>query len=458
MKTSILKIDNIWVSCRAFFAQLLLAALFSCLWALFPFSQAISVVVFLICFSLLSAALSQYLSMVSLSSKRKEGPQYAFLPDGERKLRDTSSLMATFDALSSEVVKKEEKYEEEKKEKEAIIESLEEGVIVVDAEMKISYANTVGAKMLGISKRHLIGRPFPLLVEQNTASLLGKCQELLIKCQQHESIVTDSLSLGEGRKIYLDLISSPKEKGKGAILILQNKSSNFKILEMGKDFVANASHELRTPITIIKGFAETLQDLPELSPEMLSDITEKIVRNCERMDKLVKNLLTLADIENLPESRFLECDLLSLVENCRHLLLSVYPDCIVEVEKNCDAISILADADILELAIANLLDNAAKYSQAPAHITIKLEQLEEEVKIVIADKGIGIPQTDLEHIFERFYTVNKARSRRLGGAGLGLSLVKTIVERHDGIISVKSILSQGTSFTIFLPRKRQKKS
>jgi two-component system, OmpR family, phosphate regulon sensor histidine kinase PhoR len=273
-------------------------------------------------------------------------------------------------------------------------------------------------------------------------------------CQKKMTILTDSIFISDGKKLYLDLIAAPKPMQNGAILVLQDKSSHYKVLEMGKDFVANASHELRTPITIIRGFAETLHDLPELPREMVSDITEKIVRNCQRMDNLVKNLLTLADLENIPESRFQECDLVALMENCKHIVISIYEDAQIRIEKSREEISVDADPDILELAMINLMDNAAKYSNPPAQITIKIDQIGDEAQVVIADKGIGIPTEDIEHIFERFYTVNKAHSRRLGGAGLGLSIVKTIIEKHHGNISASSMLRQGTIFTIMLPIHR----
>jgi signal transduction histidine kinase len=220
-------------------------------------------------------------------------------------------------------------------------------------------------------------------------------------------------------------------------------------LEIGKDFITNASHELRTPITIIKGFAETLQDMPNLPPEMVADITEKIVRSCQRMDLLVKNLLTLADLENLPSLRLQECDLVALLENCQHFLQAAHPAAQLNLEKKKKGnITILADPDILELALMNLLENAVKYSPVPASISISIEKIKEKVKVCIKDQGIGIPAESLDHIFSRFYTVDKARSRRLGGAGLGLSIVKTIIEKHDGEISVASELGKGSTFTL----------
>src|SRR3984957_2237856 len=368
---------------------------------------------------------------------------------------DFYKLAQTLNSLSDRLQLQIKNITDERNEKEAILESLGEGVIAVDAEMNVRYINFVGSKMIGIARRQVLGKPFPTSQNFYLSQLLEKCRSLLEACQKRPSVLTDSISIGDGKKIYLDLIAAPKAQSNGAILVLQDKSSHYKVLEMGKDFVANASHELRTPITIIKGFAETLQDLPELPRDMVVDITEKIVRNCQRMDTLVKSLLTLADIENLPDSRFQECDLVALVETCRQVVLAVYETAQISIEKGSEVIVVAADPGILELAVLNLLDNAAKYSNPPAKITIKIDQDGDEATLSIADQGIGIPPSDLEHIFERFYTVDKARSRRLGGAGLGLSIVRSIVEKHHGTISVASVIGSGTTFFIRLPIYRQ---
>jgi two-component system phosphate regulon sensor histidine kinase PhoR len=344
---------------------------------------------------------------------------------------------------------------EERCEKKVILESLDEGVVTVDAAMQVRSANAAARRMLGLSKKQI--QPFP------STPLFEKCCSLLKICQERRCVVTDSglhsissiqspARSSDFRRfdsVYLDLIAVPGDRG--AILILQDKSSHYKALEVGKDFVANASHELRTPITIIKGFAETLQDIPDMPREMLCDITEKIVRNCQRMDNLVKSLLTLADVENLLVSKFQSCDLLALAENCRRVIRAIYETAFVQIEGEQNAVCVAADPDILELALLNLLDNACKYSTPPAHIVIQIAQDKEIAKICIHDRGIGIPPGDLEHIFERFYTVDKAHSRRLGGAGLGLSLVKTIIDKHQGNISVSSALGEGTRFLIELP-------
>lgn len=365
---------------------------------------------------------------------------------------DFQRLASAFNSLSKRIQEQIDDLRSERNEKEAILESLGEGVIAVNGKMLVLYINFIACKMLGINRRAILNQPLKAKEEKVNKQLLQRCNELLAKCQKEGNIVTDALSFGPEKKTYIDLVAAPKAHGTGAIIVLQDKTNHYRVLEMGKDFVANASHELRTPITIIRGYAETLQDMPKLSHQQLLEITEKIGRNCVRMEALVKNLLTLADIENLAESRFHECDLITALESSLYTVSSVYPDVKIHLQKSIDSLHIGADSGLLELAFTNLLDNAAKYSDRPAEISIGVTTTEEdEVIIQIEDKGKGIPPEDLVHIFERFYRVDKTHSRKLGGAGLGLSIVKTIITKHDGTIEATSELGKGTVFTITLP-------
>ena len=183
--------------------------------------------------------------------------------------------------------------------------------------------------------------------------------------------------------------------------------------------------------------------------KMMNSITEKIVRHCQRMDKLVKNLLTLADIETLPRSQMMGCDLFTLLEDCMLRVKSAHPDATIDIidETNHEGF-ILGDPTLLDLAVTNLMENGAKYSDKDPVITLTMKEVDENVVLQIADQGIGIPVKDLPHIFDRFYTVDKARSRKMGGSGLGLSLVKIIIDKHEATISVSSTVGQGTTFTI----------
>lgn len=222
--------------------------------------------------------------------------------------------------------------------------------------------------------------------------------------------------------------------------------------QMRKDFVANASHELKTPITIIRGFAETLHDNLDLDKDTQRSITEKIVNSCKRMTKTIKNLLTLADIDNLPAFKLQPCNVRELIETCRASLLTAHPMALVTIHSTLPVDYMIdAEPELLEVAIYNLLDNAAKYSKTTPCIEVFLSSKPGFLQIAIQDTGIGIPEHDLKHIYQRFYTVNKIQSKRLGGSGLGLSIVKTIVNKHLGVIHVESTLGIGTTFTIILP-------
>jgi signal transduction histidine kinase len=170
------------------------------------------------------------------------------------------------------------------------------------------------------------------------------------------------------------------------------------------------------------------------------------------MTKIIKNLLTLADIENLPHFRLQECCLKELVESCKRTVQSRNDQAHIEILTDPETSYVIeGDVELLEIAIMNLLDNSVKYAQTTIDIQIRLERVENAVTLSIKDTGIGIPQQDLEHIFQRFYTVNKAHSKKLGGSGLGLSIVETIVEKHYGTVSVVSELGVGSTFTLRFP-------
>ena len=331
--------------------------------------------------------------------------------------------------------------EEREKEQESLLDVLAEGIVILDQEGIVVRMNTAAKQLLGTRK---------LLIEENSP-LGARSLALIAVCQKRKVLVTDSICLEKGKKRYFDLIVIPYEDK--MFLLMQDKSSEQKVLEVGKDFIANASHELKTPITIIRGFAETLQDMRELPKEMLDEILEKIVRNCKRMDSLVRNLLTLSDIENIPLVNQQACDLFTLVEESKRAILAVHPQANVEIIQQSETIAEV-DPSILELALVNVLDNAIKYSKNPAKITVLLHQNAKTATVSIQDQGVGISPQDLEHIFDRFYTVNKAHSRKLGGAGLGLSLVKTIIEKHEGTLEVASTVGEGSTFTFSLPRFR----
>ncbi len=356
--------------------------------------------------------------------------------------------------LGKEVEELKSKLYLERQRASCIIDSLNEGVITVDSDLNVTYANLKGAKLLGTPKSQLVGRDFRTIDPKRPSHALPKCQELAKAAVHNHALLTDSLIVGDENKIHLDIVAIPIGVKEGVALLLQDNSTHHKILTMGKEFIANASHELRTPITIIKGFAEMLHDLPEISESMLEDITDKIVRNCYRMSALVKNLLVLADLDNLPKTCLEERDLIVVLENCHHQLQAIHPDVELIFEPPLQNYAVNVDSALLDLAIMNLLENAVKYSPAPAKISLRVSEIEEDYVVCISDQGIGIPERDLDHIFDRFYTVSKSHSRKLGGAGLGLSIVRNIIEKHEGALDVNSSFGEGTTFTITLPKAK----
>lgn len=419
------------------------------------FTFLIFIVILLLLFGLLAWIIFHYLTLpakqiIAAISPYQRGLTEKIptitLPHRNRGGDEFNLLAETLNSLSKKIEDHIAWLTEEKNDKEAILESLGEGVIAIDGSMNIRFINHIAEAILNVKKEDVIGKKFAYLKQP-------KCQELLRSSQYNKMPMTAVISLEGKRKSYFDAMAVPRGKTEGAILVLQDKTSLHKVLELGRDFIANASHELKTPITIIRGFAETLHDHPELSREVSIEITKKIVTNCQRMETLVKNLLTLAAIdERIPRSRMQICDLMDLAAQARMTILAVHPEAEITIEQvGNEPVDLPADSDLLYQAVLNLLDNAVKYSRPPSKVMVNLEKREKEVTIKVSDKGIGIPQDDLEKIFERFYAVDKSYSRSLGGSGLGLSIVERIIEKHRGSISVESELGKGTTFTIILP-------
>jgi two-component system, OmpR family, phosphate regulon sensor histidine kinase PhoR len=359
-------------------------------------------------------------------------------------------LANTLNSLSVKIRSHIDSLTQERNEKEAVLESLVEGVIAIDNHQKIIFANTMACKILGLKPSYILNEPMEILNQP-------KCYELVMKCQREGRPMTDTMEIRtvEGKRFF-DLVAAPKKNATGAILVLQDKTEHYRLIEMRKDFVANASHELKTPITIIQGFAEALHDNPDLPVETSAEITTKILRNCVKMTLLIKDLLTLTDIEHIPESRLLDTDLLELINTVKTTVQDAYRDAQITIQSDPDQdYLILADPYLLELALNNLVENAAKYSPSPAQISISLFHEKEWIRIAVSDQGFGIPKKELENIFQRFYRIDTSRLKKIGGSGLGLSIVETIIAKHFGKIAVESKEGVGSTFTIYLPVKRE---
>lgn len=410
---------------------------------------------FMLTFSLVTLLMINYLSKpineIIAAIKPYGGGRGEVLPKvelgGLSPQDDFYRLANTLNSLSDRIQKQISILTDERNEKAALLETLIEGVIAVDPQLNITYANSTAMAMLGMTESDLLGAPFHV-------TGLSSCENLLRDCQDVSEIRTTTVKVARPKELTLDIVAAPFRGARGALLVLQDTSLQHQMLNLQRDFIANASHELKTPVTIVRGFAETLRDNPDLPKASITDATDKIVRNCERMNTLITDLLKLANLERLPDFLLEPCPLMDLIGRCTNTLLSVHPNAQVELDNRCgDDVSVLAHANLLEQALINLMTNAAKYSDKEnPPISITIDGSDDKVSIAISDQGIGIPAVDLEHIFDRFYRVDKARTRKMGGTGLGLSIVKTIVDKHQGKIRAESEENKGSTFTITLLR------
>ena len=237
---------------------------------------------------------------------------------------------------------------------------------------------------------------------------------------------------------------------------LQQKMENLKRMDRVRtDFVANVSHELKTPLTLIKGYIETLQDRAINDKEKAQRFIAIIKENTNRLENIIEDLLSLSELELSKDClNKTEFDLKKLIDEIvlsfgyaldtkRHIL---------SIDQRGDDFKIKADRDKIEQVIVNLIDNAVKYTNEAGQIDIFLLERQDEITITIRDNGIGIPREDIDRVFERFYRVDKARSRELGGTGLGLGIAKHIVLAHNGQISIESEIRKGTKVLIRLPK------
>lgn len=337
-------------------------------------------------------------------------------------------------------------------EQRSIFDSMAEGLIVVDPRERILDANRAAQQMLQFDIASVRGRD--MLEVVRNARLANLARRAL---REEAPLIEGSIMLFAGSERQIQVRGSLLRAGgrvKGALLVLSDVTRLRRLESIQTEFVANASHELKTPVTSIKGFAETIasEDMP---PDQIKRYCRIIARHADQLGTLIDDLLELARLEHeegrgplnlapTPVTELIE----GAVETCaadasrKNIRIErvIPPDLLVQ-----------AHALFLQRAIFNLLDNAVKYSPAHSTIRVIVERTDSEVLIHVRDEGPGIAPEHHERIFERFYRVDKSRSRKLGGTGLGLSIAKHLVEAHGGRITLVSAPGQGSTFTIHLP-------
>jgi two-component system phosphate regulon sensor histidine kinase PhoR len=324
-----------------------------------------------------------------------------------------------------------------------MLDSMQEAVVAITREGQVRWSNAVMQRIAGTQIR--VGRP--LVHSVRDPEFLACVRSAL---EAGEVCFGRSSSLAPGR--IFEINAAPLPSG-GALAVLHDVTRVEAAEKSRRDFIANVSHELRTPLTSIQGYVETLVEDPAPSPSTTREFLGVILKNASRMSRLTEDLLALAGVES-PDYRLAAQPIRAsaLVKDAIDSLGGMVVDSNVELQPSGAPDSlVMADPDAMNQVFGNLIENALKYGKAGKRVCVGARPLEDEVEFIVQDFGPGIASEHLERIFERFYRVDKARSRESGGTGLGLAIVKHIVQAHGGRIWAESEFGAGAAFHFTLP-------
>lgn len=329
-----------------------------------------------------------------------------------------------------------------------ILASMSEGVLVVDRDARALMINPAFCRLFHL-EGDFAGRPVLEIVRQPALARL----------------IEDSLRLGEPQSGQIELLSPERRTlllagapllggDRGAVVVARDTTELTRVADMRRDFVANVSHELKTPLAAIRGFAETLRDGALEEPATAERFTDRILVQCRRLQALLDDLLTLSRLEGVDSALEREpMDLAAVIRRAVELLAAGAREKKVEVQietgEGLSAVS--GDPDGLERLLLNLLDNAIKYNRPGGKVMVRLSRSDGEAVLEVEDTGIGIPPESIPRLFERFYRVDKSRAREEGGTGLGLAIVKHVAQAHGGQVEVESRAGRGSTFRVRLP-------
>jgi two-component system sensor histidine kinase VicK len=361
-------------------------------------------------------------------------------------------LTESFRDMSGRLQKTISEVSTEKNKMEAVIQNMTDGVIAFSKSGKIIHINSTAKKMLNVDK--IEKYKFDKLFEELQADIkIGDLLYLEGNRSCEREITRDELTL----KINFEVFDNEKNKTDGVLSVLHDVTKQQRLEMSRREFVANVSHELKTPLTTIKSHAETLLDVIGEN-KTAETFTNTILNETDRMTRLVKDLLLISSLEGkivLNKTMFSLKDMINDVVSTMSLVANEKGHRL-QFEAVAEIPEFYGDRDKLEQVLYNIISNSIKYTPNGGKINIKAGKLYGEFFVEVSDNGIGIPENDLERIFERFYRVDKARSRELGGTGLGLSISKGIIDAHGGTIKVSSEVGNGTKVIIFLPVSKNK--
>ncbi|MBS7527202.1 HAMP domain-containing protein [Fusibacter paucivorans] len=355
---------------------------------------------------------------------------------------EIGELSKTFNFLSTALKASISEISSEKSKLEAIIEYMEDGLVAINAEGEIIHNNPKALALFGVEA-----------IENE--DIVGDLLSVYSSGRLSEDIGTKNITYRDKilKVNFAPYLDDSLQKA-GAVFVLTDITEEERLENMRREFVANVSHELKTPLTSIKSYTETILEGMVDDPETEKTFLEVVNSEADRMSRLVRDLLELTSFDSASVK----------LKYAQHNINRLISNCILKVKVTADQkrqaivkrlvdepISAEFDYDKIEQLVLNILSNAIKYSGEEGIIEIDLKSYEKTFDLVIKDNGIGIPEEDMNRIFERFYRVDKARSRMLGGTGLGLSIAKEIAEAHGGAIGIQSVYGHGTVVTINLP-------
>ena len=336
-----------------------------------------------------------------------------------------------------------------------ILGAMEDGLLVVDARSRVTLMNPTFQKLFEL-RDPAVGVPLVEAVRHATLDQLVAETLLTGEAMRSELSLADSRTHSERHvEVSAVPIKNADDEVTGTVVLFHDITELKQLDQIRRDFVANVSHELRTPLSILRGYIEVLFDEPQTSREELTRILSIMERHSKRLQRLVDDLLSLAQLESSHaelEISIVRMDELfnNLIRDWKEKLTGKNLKVIVDLPS--ETLVLRADGTRLEEALHNLLDNAVKFSSDNGQIRLRGTRCDSNVVLSVADNGIGISKEHLPRIFERFYRADKARSRELGGTGLGLAIVKHIAQLHGGRVEAESELGRGTTIRIVLPQ------
>lgn len=365
---------------------------------------------------------------------------------------EMGELAATLNHLAETAVDRVETITTSRNQLAAIITGMVEGVIAVDYHQKIIHINKAAAEIIGKPADDCLGKPISAITN------IDLIREAISRTLRLKQTVQSELKLVSPQgdsyfNLYAAVLHEVPAQPSGAILVIHDVSEIHRSENAQRDFVANASHELKTPITAIQGLSESMLEDEHMAADTRKRFLQKVHDQSLRLSTLVADLLTLSRLESDVTSTFRQVDLSLLIRHTFSDMESIARQKTIKLTAQITdgEVPVIGDEKSLGQLLINLIDNAIKYSTSNGQVGVSLNVTKDQAIVEVEDDGIGIATSEQVRIFERFYRVDKARSKELGGTGLGLAIVKHIAQLHDGVVEVDSSLSNGSLFRVILP-------